>query len=64
MNNKEVAKTIEDILKQTYLKEECIADSLVRIDDEECYCRGCIYSYTKTLCPMSIQTIMKTKVFR
>ena len=64
MNNKEVVKEIEDILDQTYLNEECRVDSLVRIDDEECYCRGCVYSYTATLCPRSIQTIMKTKVFR
>ena len=64
MNNKEVAKEIEDILDQTYLKEECRADSLIRIDYEDCSCRGCVYSYTATLCPMSIQTIMKTKVFR
>ena len=54
MNNKEVAKAIEDILKQTYLKEDCRTDSLIRIDYEDRSCRGCVYSYTKTLCPMSI----------
>ena len=64
MNNKEVVKEIEDILDQTYLNEECRADSLITIDYEDCSCRGCVYSYTATLCPMSIQTIMKTKVFR
>ena len=42
INNKEI---IEDIFDQIYLREECKADSLVRIYDE-CSCRGCIYSYT------------------
>ena len=54
MNNKEVVKEIEDILDQSYFRKDCKADSLVRIDVEECSCRGCVYSYTKTLCPMSI----------
>ena len=54
-----VVEVIEDILDQTYLREECKADSLIRIDDEECSCRGCVYSYTKTLCPMSIVTNIK-----
>ena len=46
MNNKEVVKEIEDILDQSYFRKDCKADSLVRIDVEECSCRGCIYSYT------------------
>ena len=46
MNNKEVAKEIEDILDQSYFRKDCKADSLVRIDVEECSCRGCVYSYT------------------
>ena len=41
-----IVEVIEDILDQTYSKEECKADSLVRIYDEGCSCRGCIYSYT------------------
>ena len=41
-----VVEVIEDIFDQTFLREDCKADSLVRIDDEECSCRGCIYSYT------------------
>ena len=49
-----VVEVIEDILDQTFLRDECRVDSLIRIDDEECSCRGCVYSYTKTLCPMSI----------
>ena len=42
INNKEI---IEDIFDQIYLREECKADSLVRIN-EDCSCRGCVYSYT------------------
>ena len=41
-----VVKEIEDILDQTYFKGDCKVDSLVRINVEECSCRGCIYSYT------------------
>ena len=63
MSNK-IVEVIEDIFDQTYLGEECKVDSLARIDDEDFSCRGCVYYYTATLCPMSIQTIMKTKVFR
>ena len=56
---------LKDILGEKYfIFGECMIDSLIRIDDEECSCRGCVYSYTATLCPRSIQTIMKTKVFR
>lgn len=49
-----VVELIEDILGEKYLKEECRADSLIRLDYEDCSCRGCVYSYTATLCPMSI----------
>ena len=41
-----VVKEIEDILDQTYFRKDCKADSLVRIYDEECSCRGCIYGYS------------------
>ena len=41
-----VVKEIEDILDQVYFRKDCKVDSLVRIYDEECSCRGCIYSYT------------------
>lgn len=41
-----VVEVIEDILDQTFLREDCKADSLVRIDDEECSCKGCIYGYS------------------
>ena len=42
-----VVEVIEDILDPYYLlRNECRVDSLVRIDVEECSCRGCIYSYT------------------
>ena len=48
-----VVEVIEDILDQTYLREDCKADSLVRIDDEECSCRGCVYGYSvRCMCPM------------
>ena len=39
-----IVELIEDILDQTFLREDCKTDSLVRIDDEECYCKGCIMS--------------------
>ena len=55
MNNREVVKTIRHIFDQYYfLRDECKADSLIRLDYEDCSCRGCVYSYTATLCPMSI----------
>ena len=41
-----IVKEIEDILDQTYFRKDCKVDSLVRIYDGECSCRGCIYSYT------------------
>ena len=41
-----IVKVIEDILDQAYFRGDCKADSLVRIYDENCSCKGCIYSYT------------------
>ena len=41
-----VVKEIEDILDQTFFRKDCKAGSLVRIYDENCSCKGCIYSYT------------------
>ena len=38
-----VVEVIEDILDQTYLREECKADSLIRIE-ELFSCEGCIMS--------------------
>ena len=44
MNNKEVVKTIRHIFDQHYfLREECKADSLLRIE-ELFSCEGCIMS--------------------
>ena len=43
-NSKEVVKKIKSIFEK--IKSSCCIDSLVRIDVEECSCRGCIYSYT------------------
>ena len=58
-----VVEVIEDILDQTYLREDCKADSLARIDDEECSCRGCIYGYSvRCMSPMIMEE--EVKVFR
>ena len=53
MNNKEVVKRIESIFERMRFTQfyslgyaACPVDSLVRIYDGECSCRGCIYSYT------------------
>ena len=58
-----VVEVIEDILDQTFLRDECKADSLVRIDDEECSCRGCIYGYSvRCMSPMLMKR--KTEVLK
>ena len=41
-----IVELIEDILDQTFFRGDCKADSLVRIYDENCSCKGYIYSYT------------------
>ena len=63
MNNKEVAKEIEDILDQTFLRDDCAVNSLARIDDEYCSCRGCVYGYSvRCMSPMIMEE--EVKVFR
>ena len=58
-----VVEVIEDILDQTFLREDCTIDSLVRIDDEECYCRGCIYGYSvRCMSPMIMEEEVKVFV--
>ena len=58
-----VVEVIEDILDQTYLREECKADSLVRIDDEECSCRGCVYvDIVAIICPIIMEEEVKVFV--
>ena len=59
-----VVEVIEDILDQTFLREKCKADSLVRIDDEECYCRGCIYGCSvRCMSPMIMEEEVKVFVW-
>ena len=58
-----IVELIEDILDQTFLREDCKTDSLVRIDDEECYCRGWIYGYSvRCMSPMIMEE--EVKVFK
>ena len=58
-----VVKVIEDILDQTFFRKDCKVDSLVRIYDEECSCRGCIYGYSaRCMSPMIMEE--EVKVFR
>lgn len=69
MNNKEVVKRIDRIFErmrftQFYsLSYVCPVDSLVRIDDEECSCRGCIYGYSvRCMSPMIMEEEVKVFV--
>ena len=63
MHNKEVAKEIEDILDQTFLRDDCKVDSLVRIDDEYCSCIGCVYGYSvRCMSPMLMEEEVKVFV--
>ena len=58
-----IVEVIEDILGEKYFKEDCKADSLVRIDDEECSCRGCIYGYSvRCMSPMIMEEEVKVFV--
>ena len=58
-----IVELIEDILDQTFLREDCKTDSLVRIDDEECYCKGCVYvDIVAIICPMIMEE--EVKVFK
>ena len=41
-----IVEVIEDIFDQTYLREDCKADSLVRIDRKVYDCEGCILADT------------------
>ena len=60
-----VVEVIEDILDQTFLREDCKADSLVRIDEEIYDCDKCILADTldvkrddilgREICPLDVK---------
>lgn len=60
----ETLKKIRSIFEQMHvIRYSCHIDSLARIDDEECSCRGCIYGYSaRCMSPMIMEE--EVKVFR
>ena len=60
-----IVEVIEDIFDQTYLREDCKADSLVRIDRKVYDCEGCILADTldvkrddilgREICPLDVK---------